>query len=308
MNPILKRLLLAPVVLWVLVTVTFFLLRAVDGGPLDSERAVEPAVKAALEARYHLDEGLGWQYLRFLGDLVQGDLGPSFKQPDRAVQAIIADYLPTSAWLGALAMGLAITIGLFAGVFAAVRHRQWGDQGTMLIALVGLSLPTFVTGPMLMLVFATGLHILPVAGYDGPLGLGYLVLPAVTLALPFAARIARLVRAGMLEVVNQDFVRTARAMGLSECTVIIGHALRGALLPVIGFLGPAVAQVVTGSLVVEKIFQIPGLGREFVEAAFNRDYTLVMGTVIVYGALLILVNLLSDLAYAALDPRVDLDG
>jgi oligopeptide transport system permease protein len=303
---VLKRLLQAPLVLLVLVTVVFFLVRLAPGGPFDGERDLDPAVELALNAKYHLDESLPMQYLRYLGGLVQGDLGPSYTVPDRSVAEIIALYLPASLWVGGIAMVLALAIGISAGTWAAVHHNRFTDHAAMLGALVGLSVPTFVIGPLLMLVLAVWLDWLPTAGWNGFWDPRYLVLPATTLAAPFAARIARLTRAGMLEVLNQDFVRTARAMGLPERNVVVGHALRGGLVPVLGFLGPAVAQVVTGSLVVEQIFQIPGLGREFIFAAINRDYTLVMGTVVVYGVMLVVLNLVTDLIHGWMDPRVRL--
>ena len=211
-------------------------------------------------------------------------------------------------YLGLISIALALALGLLAGIWAAMRHNQWQDYGAMSAALVGLSVPSFVTGPLLMMLFSVYLGWLPVIGWEGYAltEMNHLILPATCLALPFAARIARLARAGMLEVIHQDYIRTARSLGLAERTVIIRHALRGALVPVAGFLGPAIASLVTGSLVVEQIFQIPGLGREFVIAAFNRDYTLVMGTVLVYGAFIILANMLSDLILGWMDPRVRL--
>lgn len=303
---LLRKLAMAPLVLFVLVTLSFFLMRAASGGPFDTERGLDPDVEAALRAQYHLDASLPMQYLHFLGDLAQGNLGPSFNQPGVMVSELIAAYLPVSIWLGLWSLLIALALGLSAGIWAAMRHNQWQDYSAMSAALIGLSVPAFVTGPLLMMLFAVSLQWLPVTGWNGYGGLRHLILPATCLALPFAGRIARLARAGMLEVIHQDYVRTARSLGLRESTVIIHHALRGALLPVAGFMGPAIASLVTGSLVVEQIFQIPGLGREFVVAAFNRDYTLVMGTVIVYGTIIIAANILSDLLLGWLDPRVRL--
>lgn len=297
---------MAPLVLFVLVTISFFLMRAASGGPFDAERGVDPEIEQALRAQYHLDDPLAVQYLRFLGDLVRGDLGPSFSKPGVQVAEIIADFLPVSLWLGMISLSIALLTGLSAGIVAAMRHNRWQDHSAMMVALVGLSVPSFVTGPLLMLLFAVHWNWLPVTGWDGYLGLRHLILPATCMALPFAARIARLTRTGMLEIIHQDFVRTARSLGLREHQVVLGHALRGALIPVLGFLGPAIASLVTGSLVVEQIFQIPGLGREFVEAAFNRDYTLVMGTVVVYGVVIILANTASDILLGWVDPRVRL--
>ena len=303
---LLRKLLMAPLVLFVLVTISFFLMRAASGGPFDRERGLDPDVEQAIRAQYHLDDPLYMQYLHFLGDLLRGDLGPSYYQPGMQVFELIATYLPVSMYLGLISIALALALGLLAGICAAMRHNQWQDYSAMSAALVGLSVPAFVTGPLLMMLFSVYLGWLPVTGWNGYLSLHHLVLPATCLALPFAARIARLARAGMLEVIHQDYIRTARSLGLAERTVIIRHALRGALVPVAGFLGPAIASLVTGSLVVEQIFQIPGLGREFVIAAFNRDYTLVMGTVLVYGAFIILANMLSDLLLGWIDPRVRL--
>ncbi len=298
---LLKRLLQAPLVLFVLVTISFFLIRAAPGGPFTRERKGDPASEAALNQRYGLDRPLPAQYLMFLGRLARGDLGYSTKQQDERVSERIVRHLPVSLLLGALALALAVALGVSAGVIAAVRHNRGIDHAAMLLAMVGLAVPAFVIGPLLALVFGLWLRWLPVAGYDG---WRHLVLPAITLALPYGARIARLCRAGMLDVINQDFVRTARAKGLSERAVIARHVLRGGLLPVVSYLGPAATDVLTGSLVVEAIFRIPGMGYEFVSGALNRDYTVVMGTVIVYGALLVAFNLLSDVVYGLMDPRV----
>jgi oligopeptide transport system permease protein len=302
----LLRMAQAPLVLLILITVSFFLMRLAPGGPFDGERKLDPVAEQALRARYHLDESLPRQYARFLVDCLCLDLGPSTKHHARTVNEIIGATLPVSLVLGALALVVALIGGLAAGIVSAARHNSWLDYGAMTFAMLGLSLPPFVIGPLLALLFGLYLGWLPTAGYDGLTGISHLILPALTLGLPFAARIARLMRAGMLEVIHQDFIRTARAKGLSEFAVITRHAVRGGICPVISFLGPAVAFLLTGSLVVEQIFQIPGLGREFVESALNRDYTLVMGTVIVYGAILIASNLIADLIHAVIDPRVRL--
>jgi oligopeptide transport system permease protein len=301
---ILRRLAQTPLVLWLLVSLSFFMMRFAPGGPFSAERRLDPVVEAALEAKFHLDKPLLQQYVLYLGNLLRGDLGPSLKHRSRTVNEIIAATLPTSLCLGAMAMLLAAALGCSVGIAAALHHNQWPDYGSMTCAVIGISLPTFVIGPLLQLFLSLRWAVLPLAGYRGIGEPVYLVLPALTLALPFAARIARLTRAGMLEVLNEDFIRTARAKGLAEHVVILRHALRGGLLPVVSYLGPASAMVMTGSLVVERIFQIPGLGREFVEGALNRDYTLVMGTVVVYGSLLIVCNLLVDFTYSLLDPRV----
>lgn len=303
---LLRRILQAPLVLWVLVTITFFMMRLAPGGPFDDERALPAAVEAALAAKYHLDESMVQQYLRFLGNILRGDLGPSYSQPDQTVVGIIATYLPPSLLLGAWALSLALVLGLASGCVAALKRGTWLDHLSMGGSLLGLSLPPFVIGPLLILGCSLWLGWLPPAGYQGLFAPQYLILPALTLALPFAGRIARLTRAGMLEVLDQDFIRHARAKGLPERRVLLVHALPGAMIPVLGFLGPAIAALLTGSLVVELIFQLPGLGRVFVESALNRDYTVVMGTVLLYGSLLVLANLLSDCAYALLDPRIRL--
>ncbi len=301
---LLRRLLQTPIVLLVLITISFFLIRFAPGGPFSFEGRLDPQVQAALEAKYGLDKPLWKQYALYVGGLAKGDLGPSMKHPVHTVNEIIGHTLPTSLFLGTLALLFALALGLGAGIVSALHHNEVLDYGGMAATVIGISLPTFVIGPILQLLFAMYWQWLPVAGYAGLARPEYLVLPALTLSLPFAARVARLMRAGMLDVLNQDFVRTARAKGLRESTVIFRHSLRGGILPVVSFLGPAIATIMTGSLVVEQIFQIPGLGREFIASATNRDYTLVLGTVIVYGVLLILCNLASDLLYGWLDPRV----
>jgi len=304
LRSLLRRLLLAPLMLLVLASITFVLIRLAPGGPFDDERSTDAAVEQALAAQYHLDESLGRQYLRFLGDLVQGDLGPSFRSPGETVVAKIARHLPVSMGLGLLALLVAVLAGVTAGTIAAVRRNSALDHGTMVVAMTGLALPTFVIGPILALVFGQWWGWLPVAGWQGFDAPRYLLLPVFTLALPFAARIARLTRAGMLEVLSADHVRTARAKGLSGRMVVWRHVLRGGLLPVISYLGPATADILTGSVVVEAVFAIPGIGQEFVQSALSRDYTVVMGTVLVYGVLLILFNMLSDILFVLADPRV----
>lgn len=301
MLTLLKRLLYVPVVILLLVTATFFLIRLAPGGPFSAERDLPEEVEKALNAKFRLDQPMIVQYGAMLKDAVRGDFGPSMKHRERTVRQIIAQHLPPSMILGALAITLALWIGITVGTISALNANSALDYFGMGITVLGISLPAFVFGPLLQLLFSMRLAWLPVAGYGQPL---QLVLPALTLSLPFAARFARLMRAGMLEVLSEDFIRTARAKGLSERIVVLRHAFRGAVIPVVSFLGPAIAAITTGSLVVEKIFNIPGLGREFVESALNRDYTLVMGTTIVYGSFIVICNMLSDLAYALLDPRV----
>jgi oligopeptide transport system permease protein len=296
-----RRLVGFPPVLLVIVTASFFVMRLAPGGPFDMERALPGPVRANIEARYHLDESLARQYLRYLGDVVRGDLGPSFRYPDRTVNELLALGFPVSMTLGACALGLALAVGGTAGVLAAIRHNRWVDYLTMSFALGGVSVPNFVLGPLLILVFALWLGWLPVAGWGT---WRHLVLPSVTLGAFYTAYVARLARAGMLEVILQDWVRTARAKGLRETAVVARHALPGAMLPVVSYLGPAAARALTGSVVVETIFGIPGVGRYFIQSALNRDYTMVLGTVVFYSGLLIAFNLIVDCLYAYLDPRV----
>ena len=298
---VLRRLLEMIPVLWVIVTATFFMIRFVPGGPFTAEKAVTPEVLRNLEAHYGLDKPLYRQYLDYLGNLLQGDLGPSFKYANRTVNEIIADKLPTSLELGLLALAVALTVGLTLGVLAAIRRNTWLDYLCSSVAITGISVQTFVLGPLLVLFFAIYLGWFNASGWYGPADR---VLPAATLGCVYAAYVARLTRGGMLEVLGQDFIRTARAKGASETRVVFRHALRGGLLPVVSFLGPAIAGILTGSFVIETIFQIPGLGREFVNSAFNRDYTLVLGTVILYATLIIVLNLVVDVVQVWLNPKL----
>lgn len=289
-----------PVMLAVL-TLTFFLVRLAPGGPFDNERKVSEETLRQLMAAYNLDAPLPKQYVDYLGGVVQGDFGPSYRKPSRTVTEWIQLRLPVSLELGGYALLVALAVGLPAGLLAALRPSSWLDYVPMSISMAGICIPTFVMGPLLVLVFALWLGWLPVAGWDSPQDK---VLPALTLGGTYAAYVARLTRAGMLDVLSQDFVRTARAKGVSEVGVVLRHALRGGLQPVVAFLGPAAAGMLTGSFVVETIFQVPGLGKEFVESAFNRDYTMISGTVAVYAALVLLLNLVADVILAYLDPRV----
>lgn len=298
-----QRLLGAVPTLLVLVTLAFFMMRAAPGGPFDREREVEPQVRVQLEHAYHLDEPLLKQYGRYLGALLHGDLGPSFKYADRSVNELIAEGFPVSLTLGALAMLLALLAGGALGAFAALRRGTWLDPLLMTLAMTGLSIPNFVVAPLLILVFAVDLGWLPAGGWAGA-SPAHLLLPVIALALPQTATIARLLRGSLIEVMQAPYIRTARAKGLSEREVLLRHALKPALLPVLSYLGPASAGLITGSVVIEQIFAVPGLGRYFVTAALNRDYTVVMGVVIFYGALVILFNFIVDLLYGALDPRV----
>lgn len=291
--------------LFVAVTVTFFMLRFAPGGPFTAEKAVTPEILKNLEAHYGLNKPLWQQYLDYLGKLAHGDLGPSFKYPNRTVNEIIADKVPVSAELGAISLSLALVVGITLGTVAAVKRNTWADYTASTFGLLGISLPTFVVGPLLVLLFAIKLGWFNASGWFVPADR---VLPALVLGIAYAAPISRLTRGGMLEVLHQDFIRTARAKGASELRVVFRHALRGGLLPVVSYLGPATAGILTGSFVIETIFQIPGIGREFVNSAFNRDYTLVLGTVILFAALIMVLNFLVDIAQAWMNPKVRLEA
>jgi oligopeptide transport system permease protein len=289
-------------VLFIILTATFFMIRFVPGGPFTAEKAVTKEVMHNLEKAYDLDKPLWQQYVGYLRKVVlHGDLGPSFKYPNRTVNEIIADKLPVSLELGFLSLAVALVFGLTLGVLAAVKQNSWIDYLCSSVAMLGICLPTFVLGPLLVLLFAIHFGWFNASGWYEPVDR---VLPCLTLGCFYAAYVARLTRGGMLEVLNQDYIRTARAKGASETRVIFRHALRGGLVPVVSFLGPAIAGILTGSFVIETIFQIPGLGREFVNSAFNRDYTLVLGTVILYAALLIGLNLVVDVVQVWLNPKL----
>lgn len=303
LNYTLRRLAIAIPTLFVIVTAAFFLMRAAPGGPFDAEADLEPEVLENIRAAYDLDKPLLTQYGLFLARAVRGDFGPSLVYKDFTVTELIAIGLPVSVTLGLLAKLVALVLGGLGGIVAALRQNTALDHGLMALAMTGIALPAFVSAPILALFFGLYLKLLPVAGWnDG--APANLVLPVVALALPQIAVIARLMRGGMLEVLRSNFVRTARSRGLKESTVVFRHVLPSALVPLVGYLGPALAGIMTGSLIVELIFNLPGVGRYFVQGALNRDYPLVMGVVIIYATFIILFNLLSDLAYAALDPRV----
>jgi oligopeptide transport system permease protein len=296
-----RRLLQVIPVLFVIITATFFMVRFVPGGPFTAEKSIPPEIMRNLEAHYGLDQPLWRQYLGYLGSIARGDLGPSFKYANRSVNEIIAQKLPVSLELGSLSLLVALLVGLPLGVLAAVRRNSWLDYAASSIGMLGICVPTFVLGPLLVLFFAIHLGWVNASGWnDWP----DRVLPCLTLGFVYAAYIMRLTRGGMLEVLNQDYIRTARAKGASETRIVLRHALRGGLLPVVSFLGPAIAGILTGSFIIETIFQIPGLGREFVNSAFNRDYTLVLGTVILYAALIVVLNLAADIAQVWLNPKL----
>jgi oligopeptide transport system permease protein len=291
------------VTLWIVFTVTFLLMHAVPGGPFSSERKIDAEIEANLKRAYNLDEPLYKQYLSQLGNAMRGDLGPCYRLADFSVNDVIAQGLPISASLGVLALAFAVTLGMAAGVVSAVYRGSVADVALMTAATIGIALPSFVIASLAILLFVFEIPIFPTAGWGS---LWHLVLPAVCLGAVYAAEIARITRTGMLDTLSQDYIRTARAKGLGTGAVVLRHALPGTLLPVVSFLGPASAGILTGSIVVEKMFAIPGLGWHFVQAAVTRDYLLEMGLVLLYTVLLYTMNFLVDLSYAILDPRVEL--
>jgi oligopeptide transport system permease protein len=305
-----RRFLGAIPTLLVIITLAFFMMRAAPGGPFDSDRRLPPEIEHNIEAAYNLDKPLYVQYAIYLERLAHFDLGPSYKTKDFTVSQLIADGLPVSARLGFSALIIAFAFGVGLGTVSALNQNKWSDYSIMTLAMFGITIPTFVTAPILTLIFGVyGVHVfgqdftLPVGGWnDG--ALRNMILPVIVLALPQIAVISRLVRGSMVEVLHSNYVRTARAKGLPNRMVVVKHALRAGLLPLVSYLGPATAYMLTGSLVIETIFQLPGIGRYFVQGALNRDYTLVMGVIIFYASFVILFNLLADILYAALDPRV----
>ena len=299
---VLRRIAISVPVIFLVATTTFFIMRLAPGGPFQSEKAIPAQIQANLQAKYGLDKPLVVQYAHYLRNLLHFDFGPSYKYPERTVNQMIKEGFPVSLKLGLAALLFALLLGVPAGVVSAVYHRGFVDHFTMALVLVGISVPSFVLGPLLILVFSLTLYWFPPALWGSP---SQIVLPAISLGSIYAVYIARLTRAEMLEVLRQDYIRTARAKGMSGFRVLWKHALRGSLLPVVSFLGPAFADLVTGSIVVEKVFAIPGLGRYFVDSAFNRDYTMVMGTVLFYAVLLIAANLLVDVGYHFMDPRIE---
>lgn len=289
--------------LLVLMTLAFFMMRAAPGGPFDTEKTLPPEIQANLDKKYHLDEPLIQQYGRYLLDLAQGDFGPSFQYKDYSVNELIAQGFPVSLRLGGTAIILAFFIGSLLGTIAALRQNTATDYTVMAAAMTGISIPNFVLAPLLILLFAVHLQWLPAGGWNDGTFVNT-ILPIIALTLPYVAYISRLMRSSMIEVLRSNPIRTARAKGLPERTIILRHALKPALLPVISFLGPATAGIITGSVVIEQIFGIPGIGRYFVQGALNRDYTLVMGVVVFYGVLIIAFNFIVDVVYALLDPKI----
>jgi oligopeptide transport system permease protein len=300
---LLRRLLVAVPTLLLVVTLAFFMMRAAPGSPFESSRKLPPEIEKNMMAKYGLDRPLGQQYLAYLGGVARGDLGPSMKYQDKSVAQIIGEGFPTSLTIGLSALILAGAVGLVLGVVAALRQNEGADYAVSALAILGVCVPTFVTAPLLVLLFGLKLGWLPTGGLAGPESL---VLPVIVLALPQVAVISRLTRAGMIEVLRSNYIRTARAKGLPESQIVFRHALRAAILPLVSYLGPACAGLITGSLVIERLFNLPGLGRSFVVSALERDYTVVMGVVILYAALIIALNLLAEVIQALLDPRIRL--
>jgi oligopeptide transport system permease protein len=303
---VIRRFFSAIPTLFVIVTISFFLMRVAPGGPFNQEKGLNPIVKANLQRQYNLDEPLWQQYLYYLNDLIHGNLGPSYVLPDFTVAELFRAGLPISIQLGASALLLALIIGGSLGIVAALNQNKSVDYSVIAVATAGSTIPTFVIAPLLQLTFGLFLAWLPVGGWGGGM-LRHKIMPIITLSLPQIAIVARLMRGSMIESLRSHHIRTARALGLSTLSVVVKHALRGAILPIISYAGPAAAALLTGSVIVETIFSIPGIGRYFVEGALNRDYTLVMGTVVVIALFTILFNLIVDILYAAVDPRVRYD-
>lgn len=303
---IIKRLIGMIPTLLVIVTLSFFIVRIAPGGPFDGERALPEVIKRNIEAKYHMDEPLIQQYGRYLFDVLRGDLGPSYKYKDHDVNSLIFNSLPNSIILGCMAMAVALVFGISLGITAALKQNTVLDYVPMALAALGLSIPLFVVGPLLQYIFAMQLKILPTSGWfmDGEASFATAVLPVVSLSFAYYADVARLTRSSMLETLRSDYIRTAKAKGMKQSTIIFKHAMKGAMLPIVSYLGPAFAGIITGSIVVEQVFRVPGLGKFFVQSSFNRDYTLIVGVVIVYSTILVIMNFLVDIVYSLLDPRI----
>ena len=300
---ILKRVLEALPTLFILITFSFFLMRLAPGSPFTSERAYPPEVMANIEAKYHLNEPLHKQYILYLKNLAQGDFGPSFKYKDQSVNDLIASAFPVSFKLGMTAFAFAVLIGIFAGSLAALKQNSRWDYILMSFSMIGVVMPSFVFAPLLVLLFAITLGWLPAGGWNGGVAL-YMILPVASLTIGYVAGIARIMRGSMIEVLHSNFIRTAKAKGLSTSRIILKHALRPALLPVITYLGPAFVGIITGSMVIESVFGLPGMGQLFVNGALNRDYSLVLSLTILVGTLTILFNAIVDILYAVIDPKI----
>jgi oligopeptide transport system permease protein len=291
--------------LLIIITLSFFIVRIAPGGPFATERNMPEVIKRNIEAKYHFDEPLIKQYGRYMFDVLRGDLGPSFKYKDYDVNYYIFTSLPKSVVLGLCAIAIALSFGMSAGIVASVKQNSWIDYLSMGVAVIGISIPLFVIAPVLQLFFAMKLKWLPTSGwYTTGEGWKTIILPAVSLSFAYFADIARLTRSSMLDTLRSDYIRTAKAKGMRQSKIIFKHAMKGAMLPVVSYLGPAFAGIITGSIVVEQIFRVPGLGKFFVQSSFNRDYTLIVGVVIVYSVILIIMNFIVDLVYAQLDPRI----
>ena len=301
---IIKRIILAVITVWVVITVTFFVMLAVPGGPFMGEKAISEAAQKSLEAKYGLDKPLGVQYVTYLKDIVtKFDFGPSLKQRGRTVVGIIGDGMKTSVKLGVIAALIALVLGVVLGSIAALRRNTILDRVVMVLTTAFVSMPSFIMGSLLLIIFAVKLHVLPANGAAA----GGLILPIITLSLSPMAHITRLTRSSMLDVLGQDYIRTARAKGVPYLKIIFGHALKNSLLPVITYFGPMLAYIVTGSLVVEQIFAVPGIGRAFISSITGRDYPMIMGTTIILAALIVVMNLISDILYKIVDPRITLE-
>lgn len=302
---IIRRVLSMIPTLFIIVTLSFFLIRLAPGGPFSGEKKLPPEIMANIMRKYHMDEPLPKQYLRYMNDLLHLDLGPSYRYKDQTVNDLIGAALPVSLMLGTISLLAALIFGTLVGVSSALKQNKWQDYTAMSIAVLGISVPLFVIGPILMLVFALTLKWLPTSGWiTSRAGWLTLIMPVATLMMPYFAYIARMSRGSIIEVLRSDYIRTARAKGLKENVIIAKHVLKGAMLPVVTYLGPAFSGIITGSIVVETIFVIPGIGKIFVQSALNRDYTVIMGDVIVYSIVLLLANFIVDLLYGLLDPRI----
>ncbi|MGL4654008.1 ABC transporter permease [Cetobacterium sp.] len=301
---ILKRILTTICTLFLVITLTFFLMRLMPGGPFDGEKNIPPRIKIKLEEKFGLDKPLSQQYVSYVKDLTKGDLGPSMKREGRTVNWIIGYSFPTSAKLGSVAILISLTIGISLGILAALNFNKWPDSVCMLLSTIGVTIPSFVVGVFLMYIFGVKLKLVPIVGLKTP---SSYLLPSVALSGYSIAFIARLTRSKLIEVMKSDYIRTARAKGLSKGRIIVKHALRNTLIPIVTYLGPLVAGILTGSFVIEKIFAIPGLGSEFVTTITNRDYTVILGVTIFYSAFLMISNLIVDLLYVVIDPRIKLD-
>jgi len=301
---VLRRFLSIIPTIFIIITLGFVIIRAAPGGPFSSERTLPAAVLRNIQAKYHLDEPMLKQYFRFLGDVLRGDLGPSFRNKDFSVNELIGMSLPNSITLGLTALAIALVFGITVGVISALKQNTGADYAAMSLAVTGISVPGFVVGPILMLIFAISLKLLPTSGWIDRQGMKALILPAITLSLGTFAYIARITRASVLESLRSDYVRTARAKGLSTIVILFKHVLKGALLPVVSYLGPALAGLITGAVAVEQIFAVPGMGRQLILSSINRDYTMIMGTIITYSLILVFLNFIVDIIYGFLDPRI----